>query len=101
MIARKHGPPPSPARIAILGPDGHDKTTQANVVLTHERIKQSIGKAIYFVACESVFLAGAFLIDIAKTLGLLDGSIDASWSPIRSALDKEDCIVYFDNFESP
>ncbi|KAH9986679.1 P-loop containing nucleoside triphosphate hydrolase protein [Russula compacta] len=91
-----------PARTAILGPPGYGKTTLANAVLTDERVQEHFGKARYFVACESVFSSGALLTELAKILGLLDGATtDASWPRIHSALDKEDCIICFDNFESP
>src|ERR1700730_12048116 len=59
-----------PARIAILGPGGYGKTTLANAVLTHERVREHFGDARYFVACESIFSSGALLIELAKTLGV-------------------------------
>jgi len=90
-----------PARIAILGPGGYGKTTLANAVLTHQRVQEHFGDARYFVACESVFSAGALVIELAKTLGLLDMATDASWSRICSVLDAKDCVVCLDNFESP
>lgn len=90
-----------PARIAILGPGGYGKTTLANAVLTHQRVQEYFGDARYFVACESVFSAGALLIELAKTLGLLDTATDASWSRICTVLDARDCILCLDNFESP
>jgi tetratricopeptide (TPR) repeat protein len=90
-----------PARIAILGPGGYGKTTLANAVLTHHRVQQHFGDARYFVSCESIFSSGALLTELAKTLGLLDGATDVSWSRIRIALDTKDCILCFDNFESP
>ena len=89
-----------PARIAILGPGGYGKTTLANAVLTHQRVQEHFGDARYFVACESVLSAGALLIELAKTLGLLDTAAAASWSRICSVLDTKDCIVCLDNFES-
>ncbi|KAH9990498.1 hypothetical protein BJV77DRAFT_963347 [Russula vinacea] len=80
-----------PARIAILGPGGYGKTTLANAVLTHQRVREHFGDARYFVACESVFSAGALLIELAKTLGL--------WTRPQMPLGL-DCIVCLDNFES-
>jgi GTPase SAR1 family protein len=90
-----------PARIAILGPGGYGKTTLANAVLTHQRVQEYFGDATYFVACESVFSAGALLIELAKTLGLLDTATGASWSHICTALDTKNSIICLDNFESP
>jgi hypothetical protein len=90
-----------PARIAILGPGGYGKTTLANAVLTHRRVQQHFGDARYFVSCESIFSSGALLTELAKTIGLLDGATDISWSRICIVLDTKDCILCFDNFESP
>ena len=90
-----------PARIAILGPGGYGKTTLANAVLTQGRIKQRFGDAIYFVACDSVISSGALLNELAKTLGILNGATDPSWSHIRDVLQSKDSILCFDNFESP
>jgi tetratricopeptide (TPR) repeat protein len=90
-----------PARIAILGPGGYGKTTLANAVLTHDRVKERFGDARYFVACESAISSGALLIELAKTLGFLNGASDASWSGIRDMLESKDCILCLDNFESP
>ena len=89
-----------PARIAILGPGGYGKTTLANAVLTHHRVRQHFRDARYFVSCESIFSSGALLTELAKMLGLLDGATDI-WSRVRIALDTKDCIICFDNFESP
>ena len=91
----------SPAHIAILGPGGYGKTILANAVLTHASVQKHFGDARYFVACESVFSYDALLIELAKTLGVFDGATDAVWSRIRAMLNSKDCILCFDNFESP
>ncbi|KAI0291065.1 hypothetical protein B0F90DRAFT_1929035 [Multifurca ochricompacta] len=90
-----------PARIAILGPGGYGKTALGNAVLTHSRVQEHFGNARYFVACESVFSSGALLVELAKTLGVLDGGSNASWSHIYAKLNSEDTILCLDNFESP
>src|SRR5712671_8078353 len=90
-----------PAHIAILGPGGYGKSTLANAVLTHERVRDHFGDARYFVACESIFSSGALLIELAKALGVFDGAPDALWSRISTMLNSKDCIICFDNFESP
>ncbi|KAI0295655.1 hypothetical protein B0F90DRAFT_1143714 [Multifurca ochricompacta] len=90
-----------PACIAILGPGGYGKTTLANAVLTHPQVQEQFGGARYFVACESVFSSGALLVELAKTLGILDGGSDASWSHIHAVLSSKDSIICLDNFESP
>ncbi len=90
-----------PARIAILGPGGYGKSTLANAVLTHERVQEHFVDARYFVACESIFSSGALVIELAKTLGVFDGATDAIWSRISTVLNSRDCIICFDNFESP
>jgi tetratricopeptide (TPR) repeat protein len=90
-----------PAHIAILGPGGYGKSTLANAVLTHERVREHFGDATYFVACESIFSSGALLIELAKTLGVFNGAPGALWSRICDALNSKDCILCFDNFESP
>ncbi|KAI0290393.1 hypothetical protein B0F90DRAFT_608081 [Multifurca ochricompacta] len=90
-----------PARIAILGPGGYGKTTLANAALTHPQVQEQFGGARYFVACESVFSSGALLVELAKTLGVLDGGSDASWSHIHAVLSSKDSIICLDNFESP
>ncbi|KAI0294340.1 P-loop containing nucleoside triphosphate hydrolase protein [Multifurca ochricompacta] len=68
-----------PARIAILGPGGHGKTTLANAVLTH-----AVSKNIL----------------VMPDISFLSGS-DASWSHIHAALIAKECILCLDNFESP
>ncbi|KAI0294883.1 hypothetical protein B0F90DRAFT_1820882 [Multifurca ochricompacta] len=90
-----------PARIAILGPGGYGKTTLANAALTHPQVQEQFGGARYFVACESVFSSGALLVELAKTLGILDRGSDASWSHIHAVLSTKDSIICLDNFESP
>ncbi|KAI0291242.1 hypothetical protein B0F90DRAFT_1928941 [Multifurca ochricompacta] len=90
-----------PARIAILGPGGYGKTTLANAALTHPQVQEQFGGARYFVACESVFSSGALLVELAKTLGILDGGSDASWSHIHARVGSKDSIICLDNFESP
>ncbi|KAI0296921.1 P-loop containing nucleoside triphosphate hydrolase protein [Multifurca ochricompacta] len=90
-----------PARIAILGPGGYGKTTLANAVLTHSQVHEHFRRARYFVACESIFSSGALLVELAKTLGVLDGASDASWSHIDATLNSKDTIICLDNFESP
>ncbi|KAI0292825.1 P-loop containing nucleoside triphosphate hydrolase protein [Multifurca ochricompacta] len=90
-----------PARIAILGPGGYGKTALANAVLTHSRIQEHFGSARYFVACESIFSSGALLVELAKTIGVLDEGSDASWSRIHAKLNLENTILCLDNFESP
>jgi tetratricopeptide (TPR) repeat protein len=92
---------PRPAHIAILGPGGYGKSTLANAVLAHECVREHFGDARYFVACESIFSSGALLIELAKTLGVFDGATGALWSRICNALNSKDCILCFDNFESP
>ncbi len=90
-----------PAHIAILGPGGYGKSTLANAVLTHERVRDHFGDARYFVACESIFSSGALLIELSKALGVFDGAPDALWSRISTMLNSKDCIICLDNFESP
>ncbi|KAI9433171.1 hypothetical protein H4582DRAFT_1989346 [Lactarius indigo] len=91
---------PRPARIAILGPGGCGKTTLANAVLAHRRIRERFGDARYFVACESATTSADLLVELVKALGLLDAG-DASWSHIKTSLTKKKCIICLDNFESP
>jgi tetratricopeptide (TPR) repeat protein len=90
-----------PARIAILGPGGYGKTTLARAVLTIKDIQEHFGNARYFVPCESVTSSGAFLTELGKTLGVLEGGTDALWFRIQATLTSKDSIVCFDNFESP
>ncbi|KAI0291398.1 P-loop containing nucleoside triphosphate hydrolase protein [Multifurca ochricompacta] len=90
-----------PARIAILGPGGYGKTTLSNAVLTHDRVREHYGAARYFVACESISSSGALLIELGKVLGVLKGPSDSLWSRIRTSLEAKECIICFDNFETP
>jgi tetratricopeptide (TPR) repeat protein len=90
-----------PARIAILGPGGYGKTTLVNAVLTHDRIREHFGDARYFVTCESTASSEALLIELGKTLGILDGAPNALWSRVRTALSARESILCLDNFESP
>jgi hypothetical protein len=90
-----------PARIAILGPGGYGKTTLAHAVLTHDRIRKHFGDACHFVPCESTFSSEALLIELGKTLRVLDGPPNAIWSRIRTVLSTRESILCLDNFESP
>ena len=89
-----------PARIAILGPGGYGKTTLASAVLTHERVREHFGEARYLVSCESTFSSEALLIELGKTLGVLNGPPNALWSRICTVLSTRS-ILCLDNFESP
>ena len=89
-----------PARIAILGPGGYGKTTLAHAVLTVDVIREHFGNARYFVPCESVTSSGALLTELGKTLGVVTSGSDA-WSRILATLTSTECIICFDNFESP
>jgi tetratricopeptide (TPR) repeat protein len=97
----KHAGSSDPARIAILGPCGYGKTTLANAVLTHQQVQEHFGGDRHFVACESVFSPDALLIELAKTLGLLNQGRDDLLRRICDALGSKDCIICLDNFESP
>ncbi|KAF8258179.1 P-loop containing nucleoside triphosphate hydrolase protein, partial [Lactarius quietus] len=90
-----------PAQVAILGPGGYGKTTLAHAVLTHERVREHFGDTRHFVTCESIFSSEALLIELGKTLGVLDGAPNALWSRICSALSFRETILCLDNFESP
>ncbi|KAI0259573.1 hypothetical protein BC834DRAFT_905239 [Gloeopeniophorella convolvens] len=90
-----------PARVAILGPGGYGKTTLANAVLTHPRIRERFGSARHFVACESTYSSEALLIELGKAFGVLDGAADALWPRVRAAMAAEDRLLCLDNFESP
>ena len=90
-----------PARIAILGPGGYGKTTLANAVLTDDPIREHFGDARYFVTCESIFSSEALLIELGRTLGVLDGPPNALWPRIRTVLSTGESILCLDNFESP
>jgi len=89
-----------PAHIAILGPGGYGKTTLANAVLNHGRVVKHFGDARYFVACETASTSGALLIELARALGILEGS-DTSWSHVLALLNAKESILCLDNFESP
>ncbi|KAF8258242.1 hypothetical protein EI94DRAFT_1755231 [Lactarius quietus] len=89
------------ARIAILGPGGYGKTTLAHAALTHPRVREHYGDARYIVKCESLLSSGALMIQLAMTLGVFKAGSDASWSRIRALLIAKECIICFDNFESP
>ena len=90
-----------PARIAILGPGGYGKTTLASAVLTHDRIREHFGDARHFVTCESIYSFEALLIELGKTLRVLDGPPQALWLRIHTALSSRESILCLDNFESP
>jgi tetratricopeptide (TPR) repeat protein len=90
-----------PARIAILGPGGYGKTTLANAVLTHDHIREHFGDARHFVPCESTFSSETLLIELGKTLRVLDGPPNALWSRILTVLSLRESIICLDNFESP
>lgn len=88
------------ARIAVLGPIGYGKTTLANAVLSHDRVIKHFSDARYFVTCESASTPGALHIEIARALGILDGS-DVSWSYICAFLNAQESILCLDHFDSP
>ena len=90
-----------PARIAILGPGGYGKTTLAHAVLTHPRVQKHYGDARYIVTCESLQSSGALIIELAKSLGAFQAGSEPSWSCIHALLMAKECIICFDNFESP
>ncbi|KAF8268858.1 hypothetical protein EI94DRAFT_1726702 [Lactarius quietus] len=93
--------PSCPARVAILGPGGYGKTMLAHAVLTHEHVREHFGDACHFVTCESIFSSEALLIELGKTLGVLDGAPNALWSRICAALNSKESVLCLDNFESP
>jgi tetratricopeptide (TPR) repeat protein len=88
------------ARIAILGPVGYGKTTLANAVLSDDRVVKHFSDARYFVTCESASTPGALRIEIARALGILDGS-DVSWSYIYAFLNAHESIICLDHFDTP
>ena len=90
-----------PAWIAILGPSGYGKTMLANAVLTHDHIQEHFGDARHFVTCESIFSTDALLLELGKTLSVLDGPPHALWLRIHTALSSRESILCLDNFESP
>ncbi len=90
-----------PARIAILGPSGYGKTTLANAVLTHRRIREQFGDARHFVTCEPIFSSEALLIELGKMLDVLGGAPSALWLCICTTLSARESILCLDNFESP
>ncbi|KAI9430483.1 hypothetical protein H4582DRAFT_1446813 [Lactarius indigo] len=90
-----------PARIAILGPDGYGKTSLVNAVLTHSRVREYFRDARYMVSCESLLSSEALLIELAKTLSVSMAGSDSLWSRVRASLISKECIICFDDFESP
>ncbi|KAH9024868.1 hypothetical protein EDB85DRAFT_1985586 [Lactarius pseudohatsudake] len=90
-----------PARIAILGPGGYGKTKLADAVLDHPRVREHYRDARYKVICEPLRSSADLLIQLAKTLGVSKEDSDFLWSRIRRSLIVEDCVICFDNFESP
>jgi tetratricopeptide (TPR) repeat protein len=62
-------------------------------VVTH------FGDARYFVTCESASMPSALLIEIARALGILNGS-NISWSYIHAFLNAKESILCLDNFDS-
>ena len=89
-----------PARIAILGPGAYGKTTLANAVLTHPRIREYYHNARYMVTCESLSSSEALLIELAKKLGVFHVGTGDLWPHIHTSLAKKKCILCLDNFES-
>jgi tetratricopeptide (TPR) repeat protein len=88
------------ARIAVLGPIGYGKTTLASAVLSHDRVAKHFSDARYFVTCESASTPSALRIEIARALGILDGS-NVSWSYIYAFLNAQESILCLDHFDSP
>lgn len=93
--------PEGQVHLAVLGPGGMGKTALASTLLTEQRVISKFNTDRLFIPCDTTPSLDLFLHELASALDvMLDGLSLQLLSSILLRLQKQPCLLVFDNFET-
>ena len=88
-------------RICLLGPGGLGKTSTALYIMGHESVKNVFGNRRFWVDCTSAPSPSALLAVLARSMGIIQQSVDLEATIFSRLAFSDSCVMLFDNLETP